>query len=57
MSLGPPIRDPIPPEPEWKPYEQNPRLEVNARGQLRTREAPAPVFLDDDDFSTEKEAP
>lgn len=42
MILGPPIRDPKPAEPEWKDYGPNPALEVNARGQLRTKEVELP---------------
>ena len=36
MNLGPPIRKPPEPKPEWFPVPDKPHLEQNSKGQLRT---------------------
>jgi hypothetical protein len=44
MNLGKKVPPPPPPpEPEWKPYPGDPRMEVNAQGQLRTKIPPPPA--------------
>ena len=36
MTLGPPIRTPPPPKPEWWPDPDNPKFLLNAKGQRQT---------------------
>jgi hypothetical protein len=43
MNLGKKVTPPAPPPgPEWKAHPSNPKLEVNGKGQLRTRIPPPP---------------
>ena len=35
-GLGKKVERPVKPQPEWRPVEGKPHLEINSKGQLRT---------------------